>query len=138
MYYIISTNSIEDFFNETDKQKYFENTKFFVLQATRNKKDLFDELNFTLMLYWTYENIPLNVAIMSDHYYFSNISNDYINHHRIYHDHTNAIPQYLPDDKYPLLPKKQRLCEDFETIENKISELIKNNFKEKGIIQIKL
>ena len=130
MYYIVSTNPIEDFFKDANS---LENTKFFVLQATRNKKNLLDDLNFTVMFYLTYENAPLNVAIMSDNYYFSNIGDDK-NHCRIYHNNTSTIPHNcVCDDKHSPLPKEQRLCADFETIENKLAKLVKNNLKEKGM-----
>ena len=132
MYYIVSTNPIEDFFKDANS---LENTKFFVLQATNNKKRLLDELNFTVMFYWTYENAPLNVAVMSDNYYFSNANiSNYKNRYRIYRNKTNTIPHHcVYDDKYPPLPNDKRLCADFEPIENKLAELVKNNLKEKGI-----
>lgn len=130
MYYIVSTSPIEDYFKDTNS---LENTKFFVLQAMPNKKNLLSDLNFTVMLYWTYENAPLNVAVMSNSYYFSNVKSNHANHHRLYHNNTGSIPHYLPDDKYPPLPKEQRLCANFETIENKLAELVKSNLKEKGM-----
>jgi hypothetical protein len=130
MYYIVSTSPIEDFFKDANS---LENTKFFVLQATRNKKSLLDELNFTVMFYWTYENAPLNVAVMSNNYYFSNVGDDK-NHYRIYQNKTNTIPHNcVCDDKHPPLPKDKRLCADFKPIENKLAELVKSNLKEKGI-----
>jgi hypothetical protein len=130
MYYIVSTSPIEDFFKDANS---LENTKFFVLQTTRNKKSLLDELSFTVMFYWTYENAPLNVAVMSNNYYFSNVSDD-INLFRIYRNNTSTIPHNcVYDDKHPPLPKDKRLCADFKPIENKLSELVKSNLKEKGI-----
>ena len=130
MYYIISTSPIEDYFKDADS---LENTKFFVLQATRDKKSLLGELNLTVMFYWTYENAPLNVAVMSNNYYFSKVSDDK-SHYRIYHNNTDTIPHNcVCDDKHPPLPKDKRLCADFETIENKLAELVKSNLKEKGI-----
>jgi hypothetical protein len=85
------------------------------------------------MFYWTYENAPLNVAVMSNNYCFSNVSDD-INPFRIYRNKTSTIPHHcVCDDKHPPLPKDKRLCADFETIENKLAELVKSNLKEKGI-----
>lgn len=142
MYCILSQNPIKDFFQATSKTEYAYNSNYFSIKPYIKKKDVYDSLFGWVDWYSLFENKPLFLAVMTDNYWYRNIDESERIRRTALFINWNNIPSNIlemKDRKYKSpLPEKARLWNDSDYFKSMCEVILKNNFNENEIVEIKL
>lgn len=142
MYCVLSQNPIKDFFQATSKTEYAYNSNYFSVKPYIKKKDIYDSLFGWVNWYPLFERKPLFLAVMTDNYWFRNINDSEDIRRSALFANWGNIPSnilQMKDRKYKSpLPEKDRLWNDPDYFKSMCDVILKNNFNENEIVEIKL
>ena len=142
MYCILSQNPIKDFFQATNKTEYAYNSNYFSIKPYIKKKDIYDNLYAWVDWYTVFDNKPLFLTVMTDKYWFRNVDESESIRRSILFVNWGNIPSNIlemKDRKYKSpLQEKARLWNDSDYFKSMCEVILKNNFNENEIVEIKL